>query len=152
MERIKVVEVGGIKMTLRPADLDQDGSVGGREEIQQKLPDSDIIKTKESSELGDVMEKAFEDKINPETKTSSMDMLANIKSVEEVYIFVINSLVSLDFYPPDILRATRQKLRLSVARDARGRNDIRDISIGKKQMDASLANKGMNFVGMNRDK
>lgn len=152
MGKIKVVEVGGIKMVLKPADLDQDGNVGGREEIQQKFPDSDVVRTKESSELGDVMDKAFEDKINPETKTSSMDMLANIKAVEEVYIFVINSLVSLDFYPPDILRATRQKLRLSVARDARGRNDIRDISIGKRQMDASLANKGMNFMGMNREK
>ncbi len=150
-DKLFVVEVDGVPMKLIPPDLDGDGIVGEVEDVHKPVP-QDIIPTKETSELGDVMEKAFEDKLNPETNTSSMDMLANIKTEEEVYIFVINALVSLDFFPTDILSATRQKLRLSVSRDARGRNDIRDISVGKKQFDATTGSKLGNFLGMNRDK
>lgn len=98
---------------------------------------------KESSELGEVMDKGF-----PEKKSQIVNMLGNIHQYEEENLFILRALVRMRFLPAKCLEMADEYLLLSVSREARGRNDLVDIAIGKKEFDARVQGSGIsNFMG-----
>lgn len=141
-----IVTLNGTSIELLKSDIDKNGNIGGIEKITPDIS-QEIARPKESTELGDTFEIAFRDIINKDTGTSSMDFLANIKTEEENIIFVINSLVTARFLPKAYLQVVRQYLRLSVSRNSRGRDDIKEIAIGKRtEQKKSLRN----FFGLGK--
>jgi len=141
-----IIRINGTRTRLSPTDFNKDGVTGGVETINSNTGQFDV---KETSELGDVMDKAF-----PQHATQIVNMLGNIKQFEEENIFLLRSLVRLHFLPKKCIELADEYLLLSVSRDARGRDDIRDITIGKKEMDAKTGIKeGMgNLVSGNGGK
>ncbi len=133
------IEIAGHKVVLEQADLDQDGKVGGVETIRQSFNDGTTI-PQEKTELGDVMDKAFP------KDPKSIKQLGNIEQMEERYLFLLSAFVRLDFLPRDCEFLVEEWLALSNSRSARGRNDIRDISTGKREHDAKV---GMTQAGKN---
>ncbi len=147
----EVMKITGVRYKVQVADLDKDGVIGEIETLHQKTYDKDQDEIKESTELGDVMNKAFEDKVDPSTRTSTVDMIGNVEVIEEKTMLVLASLVSVRYLPSAVMMILRLLLRYSISRNARGRDDIRDISVGKKEQDikAGLGNKISNLAGFN---
>ncbi len=138
-----VIIDGATKVRESAIDLDGDGTVGGIETVSGKTQQQPSV-PQESTEMDSVMEKAF-----PSRQTDVINMLGNIKQFETNALFIIRSLVRLQFLPFECIEIAEEYIELSISRDARGRNDLRDISVGKKQFDAQTS-KVNNFMGMNR--
>lgn len=130
--------------------------VDGKEFIFENLPaenihqqqfldadeDNGITQIKEASELGDSLRELNKDDIE-KSRMSGIDMRARLHYIEVSSILAVDSLVAFKFLPVPCLAFTRQKKRLSVSLQGRGRQEIVDIVGGKKEQDAKVA--GMNM-------
>lgn len=135
-----IITIDGIKTKIEPTDLDKDGVTGGIETIKQKLSDSGIMNITQPTEIGEVMKTMF-----PQENLSNTKMLGNISPNEEQYVLAFLILRTLGVTPLKSRDIVMEKLLLSVSRNARGRDDGRDIMIGKREQDIKLG--GMNRMG-----
>lgn len=130
-------------------DLNKDGRIDTTEAIQKKY-DHGNVAIKETTELGEVMHKAFEDKITGDTRTSTVDMLGNIGIDEEKNVLILAGLVSMKALPEECLKIVRLLLRYSISRDGRGRDDMKAFVSGniekKSKINAGQATR--NIVGV----
>lgn len=141
----KIYTVNGIKILLEAPDLDGDGKVGGVEKLRRKH-DSAQLDVKETTELKDVMDTVF-----PKREENRINMLGNITKFEGSNLFKLRSLVNAKFLPKFCDQVSDEYLEISVSGDARGRDDARDITIGKMERDKeSMQNKMNNFTGMSK--
>jgi len=140
-----IYTINGIKTIVQKADLDKNNKTGGIEKTQQKQ--SRITPVREETELGAVMEKVFPVK----DQSKIIKMLGNIKQEEEQGLFKLSAFTRLNFLPERLRVLIEEYLGLSISRDARGRDDARDISIGKREFDQrSTKDKMTNFVGLGK--
>lgn len=65
-------------------------------------------------------------------KFSSIDMKSRLRPIEISGIIAVDSLVTLDFLPPEVSFITRSKKRLSVSEDGKGREEVVRISQGQQ--------------------
>ena len=134
-------KVNGVYVELEGADLDGDGVTGGVETLRQSNKQIDV---KETTELKDVMDTVF-----PKRLDQKINMLGNIDKFEASSLFKLRSLVNAKFLPQFCLNVVDEYLELSISINARGRDDGRDISIGKMERDRdSMKQKLNNFSGM----
>jgi len=130
-------------------DLNKDGSIDTTEALTRKY-DKGNAPIQETTELGEVMHKAFEDKIVGDTRTSTVDMLGNISIDEEKNVLILAGLVSMRALPEECLKIVRLLLRYSISRDARGRDDMKAFVSGniekKSKINAGQVSK--NVVGV----
>lgn len=140
-----IYTINGIKTIVEKADLDENEQTGGIEKTQQRR--SQPTPVNEQTELGAVMDKVF-----PTTDQSKIiKMLGNIKQEEEQGLFKLSAFTRLNFLPKRLRVLIEEYLGLSISRDARGRDDARDISIGKREFDQrSVKDKMTNFVGLGK--
>ena len=131
------------------SDINKDGKIDTTEGMGKKY-EPGIVPIKETTELGEVMHKAFEDVITGDTKTSTVDMLGNISIEEEKNVLILAGLVSMSALPTECLKLVRLLLRYSISRDARGRDDMKAFVSGniEKQSKISAGQAGRNIVGM----
>ena len=129
--------------------------------VQVKEPEKDgysntdrgITPINTSSELGDSLKELNNDSIEPNTRMSGIDMRARLHPLEISSVLALDALVSLGILPTSCLAFTRQKKRLSVSLDGRGRDDIVNIVAGKREMDGKSGMGGMmdrakSFIGL----
>ena len=136
-----IITIDGIKTKIEPTDLDKDGITGGIEVVKQKLStDAGITTISQPTEIGEVMKTMF-----PQENLSNTKMLGNISPNEEQYVLAFLILRTLGVTPFKSRDIVMEKLLLSVSRNARGRDDGRDIMIGKREQDAKMG--GMNRMG-----
>jgi len=130
-------------------DANNDGDLDTTEVIKRKH-EQGTIPIQESTELGEVMNKAFEDKITGDTRTSTVDMLGNISIDEEKNVLILAGLVSMKALPAECLKIVRLLLRYSISRDARGRDDMRDFVAGnvEKKSRINMGQAGKNIIGV----
>ena len=144
-----VINLDGVKMRLVPPDLDGDGKTGGIEQVQQKFQ-SDIIPIKQSSELGDSLEIAFSDNYDSLSKTSDIDMKANLHPAQIPYIVIFDSLCKMGFLHSKGLGLSRQVKRLSVSEKSKsmgvGRKNVVDMVTGKREQDRMTGDKAQSFM------
>ncbi len=125
-------------------------------EVEQETPviSSDVSNIVQPTELGDTLKELNKDTIEPNTRMSGIDMRARLHPFEISSVLALDALVSLRVLPTSCLAFTRQKKRLSVSLDGKGRDDIVNIVSGKKEMDAKLAggmgDKMKGFFGMSQ--
>lgn len=133
-----IITVNGIPIIPQEKDLDKDGKIGGIERVPK---DKGVIPIKEQSEVADLVETAF-----PKEHSQIINMLGNIHETEERLIFLLIVLCNLRFLPKSVLKTADVYLLLSVSRNARGRDDIRDYAQAHQQKKES--SKLANFVGV----
>ncbi len=132
----KIIIIDGIKLQVIAADLDGDGVTGGIEKVQQQIVDSGIQAITQSTELGDTLKELNKDTIEENTRMSGIDLRARLHPFEISSVLALDALVSLGILPGKCLSFTRQKKRLSVSLDGKGREDIVNIVAGKREQDA----------------
>lgn len=132
-----IISLDGVKIKLEAPDLDKDGIVGEVETVTQKMG-GDVTNITQPTEVGEVMKTMFpEDNLNNTTK-----MLGNISANEEQYVLAFLILRTLGVTPYKSRDIVIEKLLLSVSRNARGRDDGRDIMIGKREQDIKMGGMG----------
>ena len=149
---MSIITLDGIKMTLEAPDLDKDGESGGTETIIQKV-DTGIQPVVQPTELGETLKELNLDTLDTTIRMSGIDMRARLHHIEVSSILALDALVSLGVLPTKCLAFTRQKKRLSVSLDGKGREEIVNIVAGKREQDAKAGFGGIgdrmkNFMGM----
>lgn len=148
----EILKLDGIKIELTPADLDGDGITGGMEKVSQKLGEAGITPIHQPTELGDSLKELNLDSIEPVSRMSGIDMRSRLHHAEVSSVLALDSLVSLGVLPTKCLAFTRQKKRLAVSLEGKGREDIVNIVAGKREDEAKRGVSGFgerigNFFG-----
>jgi len=91
--------------------------------------DGGITPIQEQSDVAQTI-KELNDDVMQSDKFSSIDMKTRLIGIEISSIIAVDSLVSLDFLPPEASFITRSKKRLSVSLKGRGREEIVGIAQG----------------------
>lgn len=134
------VVLDGITMRLERPDIDGDGVTGGVERIKQRIGDVGIQSIIQPTELGDSLKELNLDVIEQETRMTGIDLRARLHPVEVNSVLAIDSLVALGVLPVRCLAFSRQKKRLSVSINGKGRDDIVNIVRGKRDHDKEASN------------
>lgn len=106
--------------------------------------DSGIITPTEISELQGSLQELNNDKVNPFTRTSGIDLRTRLYNTEIASITVLDTLVAFNFLPMSIVPFTLQKKRLAVSLKGKGRDEIVELVAGKRETDTA---KGNSFFG-----
>jgi len=145
--------IDGVLCNLIPPDLDKDGKIGGAENINTRL-NSSIASTQQPTELGDTLKELNSDVIDMDSNMSGIDLRSNLREIEVASLLAFDTLIALEFYPLPTLRLSRQKKRLSVSLNARGRSDIVEITKGERthqKEKITFTEKIKNFMGVKRN-
>lgn len=134
-----VINLDGTRVKLIPRDLDNNGQIGGTEFVSKDSSETSII---QATELGESLKELNLDNIDPITRMSGIDMRARLHGLEIASILAMDALVALKFLPTSCLAFTRQKKRLSVSLEGKGRGEVVDIVAGKKEHDKAMAQQG----------
>lgn len=116
-------------------DLDNEDSQPPQSNLPQSMSGERNIS--QPTEVGEVMRTMF-----PEENMNNTKMLGNINPTEETYILAFLILNKLKVTPTTSRDIVLEKLLLSVSRNARGRDDGRDIMVGKREQDIKLGGMG----------
>ncbi len=138
-----IISIDGVRLEVQPPDLDGDGKIGGVEKITQNI-DAGLQPITQPTELGDTLKELNKDAIEENTRMSGIDLRSRLHKFEISSVLALDALVSLGILPTKCLAFTRQKKRLSVSLEGKGRDDIVNIVAGKREQDAKT---GM-FGGM----
>lgn len=103
------------------------------------------IDINDSNNFGDIIREINNDGIDKDTKMSKIDMNARLSSIEISSVLALDTLVSMDFLPVGCLKFTRQKKRLSVSLDGKGRQEIVKI-FNNSDMEETESGKNTNFI------
>jgi len=85
---------------------------------------------KETSEMGEGLKQLTEDKIEKETKMSSIDTKTRLSQTDISAILCIDALVNLHVLPASCLGITRQYKRLAISRGGLGRIEMVNMATG----------------------
>lgn len=151
----RVIRINGVLCQLQSVDLDGDGKTGGIEKIKQKS--TAMINLSNRSELRDTYDEMNKDETNPQTKMNAIDMRARIdNNFEETGLVMLNSIVSLGVYPEEVRKLALSKMRISVSRKGKGREEMRDVAIGSREYNQkkgmTLLEKAKHFATSQKDK
>ena len=146
-----IVNLDGIKMKSEPRDLDGDGITGGVETIRDN---QGITSIQQQTELGETLRELNKDEIEVHTGMSGIDLKSRLHYIEVASILAMDSLVALKVLPTRLIAFTRQKKRLAVSLDGKGRQEMVDV-VGRKQEQDKAKSQGggfgnavKNFVGL----
>jgi len=98
---------------------------------------------KEGTELGDSLRELNNDTIEHSTRMSGIDMRSRLFNSEISSLLAVDTLVAFRLLPISALGFSRQKKRLAVSRDGKGRTEIVDIVGGKRDQDARVGKSGI---------
>lgn len=87
---------------------------------------------RERTELGEVMDTLDKDVLDPETRMTSLDMNTRLNEIEISAMLVIDALTRLGIFPKE-LGLTRQKKRLAVSLEGKGREEKVRIVAGDRE-------------------
>ena len=104
--------------------------------IEHRIGEAGIQPIQQPTELGDTLKELNKDDIEVVSRMSGIDMRARLHHIEVASVLALDALVSLRVIPTKCLAFTRQKKRLSVSIDGKGRDDIVNIVAGKRDMEA----------------
>lgn len=142
----RIFNIDGVRLVLKPRDLDGDGVVGGIETVPRFVDDDskDIV---QPSDMGESLKYLNEDLLDRDDLTSGIDLRSNLSIFEIPAIFVIDSLVRMRFLPISFLSVTRQKKRLNVSVKGVGREQIVNIFRGDREHEEKKGAGGIQQMG-----
>ena len=148
----EIITLDGIKMRLEAADVDGDGIAGSVEIVKQHF-DQGIQPIVTPTEIGESLKELNQDNLEASTRMSGIDMRARLCDFEVQSVLALDALVALGVLPTKCLSFSRQKKRLSVSVDGKGREEIVALVAGKRELEAktsmmgSFGDKFKNFMG-----
>jgi len=151
-----IVKLDGVRLEVNPPDLDRDGEVGGVEHVTQRIPEGSTTNIVQPTELGDSLKHLNDDTLDTSTRMSGIDMRARLHYMEISSVLALDALVAMGVLPSRCLAFSRQKKRLSVSINGKGREEIVGIVAGKRDQDAkagmmgSFGDKVKGFMGMQK--
>lgn len=134
-----VINLDGIKIRLTTPDLDGDGRTGGTEVIPRRIADQGVSNIVQPTEIAESLRELNSDSLDPSTRMSGIDMRTRLHPAEISSVLAMDALVSLGILPTKCLAFTRQKKRLAVSLQGKGREDIVNVVSGKRELDQKLA-------------
>lgn len=96
---------------------------------------------KESGLNSELLKEFNKDEIDNNSKMSSIDLMTRLNEVEIANLLAIDSLVSMRFLPEDMLRFSRQKKRLNISLEGKGRSEVIEIFKTPQQENEELKKK-----------
>jgi len=130
-----IITLDGIPTKLVNPDLDKDGKTGGIESVTMATA-LDVQPIVQPTELGESLKELNEDNLSTSTRMSGIDLRSRLHETEVMFILQLDALVAIGVVPSKCLSFTRQKKRLNVSIDGKGRGEIVDIVAGKKDQEA----------------
>jgi hypothetical protein len=128
-----------IRILLDGIDVEDDG-IEASPEIHESVPLTEI---RDTTELGESLRELNADTIDPMTRMSSIDMRSRLHYAEVAPLVGLDSLVSFRFLPISGLFVTRQKKRVNTSINGASREEMRDMTVGKRDHDAAKASGGV---------
>ncbi len=132
-EKQITIIVDGVPTKLESPDVDGDGITGETESLMRGQ--QGITSINQPTELGETLKELNKDVLET-SRMTAIDLRARLHYVEIANVLALDSLVALGVCPTECLAFTRQKKRLSVSLDGKGRDDIVQIVAGKRELDA----------------
>lgn len=123
------LKINGFGIQLTEPDLNGDGVVDEFESFERNV-DGGISNIIQPSEISESMKEINEDKVDANTKMSSIDMKSRLSVFELPSIVAIDSLVALRVFPESTLKITRSKKRNAVSIKGMGRTEQVTIATG----------------------
>jgi len=147
------IVIDGIPVKVVRPDLDGDGSIDSEAEILTQSYDRGVTSINQATELGESLKELNQDEIQVDTRMSGIDLRARLHPIEIASVLALDSLVGLGVVHSKCLSFTRQKKRLSVSLDGKGREEIVDIVGRKREEDSkkgsmNFGERFKNFLGM----
>lgn len=105
--------------------------------------DSGMTTVQEETELGQSLKELNLDQLEQSTGMSGIDMRARLHPIESAAVLALDALVGMQVLPTSCLTFTRQKKRLSVSNQGKGREEIVDVVTGKREHDKNKQSGGM---------
>jgi hypothetical protein len=130
-----IIVLDGVKTRLESADLDKDGVAGEVETIKQQF-DKGMQPIIQPTEISESLKELNKDDLEMISRMSGIDLRARLHAFETTHVLALDALVSLGCLPTKCLAFTRQKKRLSVSLDGRGREEIVQLVAGKRELEA----------------
>jgi hypothetical protein len=151
----KIITLDGTRLRVEPLDLDGDGVTGEVETVRPNFG-GDVTTINSPSELGETLRELNKDEIESNTGMTGIDMKSRLHYIEVSSILAMDALVALKVLPRRCLAFTRQKKRLAVSLDGKGRQEMVEVVGRKREQDKAVANAGgggigqgiRNFVGL----
>ena len=107
-------------------------------DIYNTPQESGIQSISEPTELGESLKELNNDDIDKATRMSGIDMRSRLHFMEISSILAVDTLVAFSFLPQECIAFTRQKKRLNVSRDGKGREEVVSIVQGKREGDQQV--------------
>lgn len=108
----------------------------------QAISFNPVTSINQSTELGESLIELNKDELSKDINMSSIDMRARLHNGDMPFILAMDFLVALKVLPTECLVLTRQKKRLSVSLEGRGREDIVRIVAGKRELEKEAGTGG----------
>ena len=137
-----IIKLDGVKYMVEAPDVDGDGRTGGVERVTQRLTDNTTNIT-QPTELGEAMKDLDNDDLDPSTRMSGIDMRTRLQIFETNSLWAIDSLVAMKFLPSSCLTITRQRKRLLVSLEGKGREEKVKMVVGQREQAAKEGGMGM---------
>lgn len=97
----------------------------------------------DKTELGEALDHLNNDQIDEQdSRMSNIDLRSRLHHTEIASVLALDSLVSLGVLPSRCLAFTRQKKRLAVSLEGKGRLDIIEIVRGKEEREVTRSGMG----------
>ncbi len=128
----EIITIDGTKIDLQPIDLDGDGYTGGVETLHQ---DRGITPVITPTEMKESLEELNKDLLEGDHRMSGIDLRARLHYLEVQGVLALDSLVSLGVLPTKCLAFSRQKKRLSVSIEGKGRAEIVSLVAGRRDLE-----------------
>jgi len=146
------IRLDGTLVEVQTADLDGDGKVDPNvaEKITPNL--NNEMDISEPTELGESLKELNSDTIDNNSRMSGIDLRTRLSMFEIAPILATDALVAFKFLPVDCLSFTRQKKRLAVSLDGKGRSEIVEVIGGKREGDERKAGGMKQFFGLGGEK
>lgn len=147
----EIITIDGVRTKLQRPDLDGDGVYDEIETVTQKI-DAGIQPILQPSELSESLKELNQDIIDYGSRQSGIDLRARLHPFEVQSVLALDALVALGILPTRTLAFSRQKKRLSVSIQGKGREEIVSLVAGKRELEAKTGIAGFgdrvkNFMG-----
>jgi len=109
------------------------------------VQDESVSEIKEVTELSETLKEMNSDVVDSDTRMSSIDVKARLSLDESSGVLAYDTLVALKFLPKIALFLTRQRKRLSVSEEGKGR--LEAVSIAQSQRQHKESKSFMGKIG-----
>ena len=144
IKRRTIYKVGSTRIELINPDLDGDGETGGIEKVQMKGFD-DMIPASQKSETAEASEILNSDKLEGDSRLSSMDFMSNIPRSEYDAMTKVDVLIAMKFLSSSASWINRVRMRKSKSIDGQGIDKFVQLHTGMREAEVSRMDRVKSF-------